>query len=105
MTICIVGPGAIGLLYYFHLAKKVKDITILDKDRDRARRLTQKGLTVLKENRSFKVPLRVTSQTQDLKEIDLFIGTRQPLRTKQIGQEGSLRPRKHGRNRGFVLKA
>ena len=54
MNICIVGPGAIGLLYYFHLAKKVKDMTILDKDKNRAKRLSQKGLTMLKEGK--KVP-------------------------------------------------
>jgi 2-dehydropantoate 2-reductase len=73
MNICIVGPGAIGLLFYFNLYKKVKSLTLLDKDKKRASILKNKGLTVLKESKTCKAALNITSQPQDLKDIDLFI--------------------------------
>ncbi|MFC1514504.1 ketopantoate reductase family protein [Candidatus Omnitrophota bacterium] len=73
MKICIVGPGAIGLLLYFHLCKKVKDLIILDKDAKRAASLKEKGISVLKESRTFTTAVNITAEPADLKDIDLFI--------------------------------
>ncbi len=47
MKIVIVGPGAIGLLLYSLLTLKSKEeIVLLDKDEERARRLTKNGIKV-----------------------------------------------------------
>ncbi|MBN2120846.1 MAG: 2-dehydropantoate 2-reductase [Candidatus Omnitrophica bacterium] len=73
MTICIVGPGAIGSLFYFFLSKKIKDLQLLDKDKERASCLKAKGLTILKENKSYKIPLNITAQASEITKVDLFI--------------------------------
>jgi len=73
MNITIVGPGAIGSLFYYLLSKKVKALTLLDKDPKRAASLRKKGLTVLKDSKTFRIPLNITSDPAKLKDTGLFI--------------------------------
>ena len=90
MNIVIVGPGAIGLLFYFLISKKVKTITLLDKNQERAVLLKEKGLTVLKDSKTYKIPLNITSNPGDLKEIDLFIICVKSYDTPQVAK--SIKP-------------
>ena len=72
-NIVIVGPGAIGSVFYFHLSKKIKNLYFLDKDKKRSARLKEKGLTLLKESRTIKIPVNITAEPADLGEVELFI--------------------------------
>jgi 2-dehydropantoate 2-reductase len=46
MTIVIVGPGAMGCLLAAFLAKSKETIWLLDKDKDRAAQINQKGIRI-----------------------------------------------------------
>ena len=73
MNIGIIGPGAIGLLFYFFLSRKVKDLILLDKDKRRALLLRNKGLTVVKNSKSYKINVNITAQPQELEDRELFL--------------------------------
>ena len=90
MNIVIVGPGAIGCLFYFLLSRKIKTITLLDKSKERAALLKEKGLTVLKDSKTYKIPLNITSNPEDLKDVDLFIICVKSYDTPQVAK--SIKP-------------
>jgi len=86
MNISIVGPGAIGCLFYSLLSRKIKSLTLLDKDKKRASFLREKGLTILKDSKSCKISANITSNPVDLKEVDLFIVCVKSYDTPQVAK-------------------
>ena len=46
MKIVVVGPGALGCLFAAFLTKSRHDIWLLDKNRERADAINQKGISV-----------------------------------------------------------
>lgn len=73
MNIVIVGAGAIGSLFYYHLIKKVKNLSFFDADEKRASILKKNGLTVEKDSKTYKISVNVISCKDALKDTDLFL--------------------------------
>lgn len=73
MRITIIGPGALGLLFYSFLSSITENIILLDKDTKRASLLKHKGLTVDRagEQKTFK--LNITANPKQIKKPDLII--------------------------------
>lgn len=74
MKIVIVGPGAIGSLFAALLAKSKSghEVWILDKDPQRAKRLTASGIKV-EGTSDFRAKIKTTSRAQDAGRADLII--------------------------------
>ncbi len=73
MKIVIVGPGAIGLLLYALLGRTKEDIWLLDKDRERARRLAKNGVRIEGACVLNVGDVRITSDAASLKDADLWL--------------------------------
>jgi len=73
MKIVIVGPGAIGSFFYWHLYKKTKNLVVLDKNQKRAALLQKKQLTLLSGAKKETIPFAVTQDTAVLTDADLII--------------------------------
>ncbi|MFH0732706.1 MAG: 2-dehydropantoate 2-reductase [Candidatus Omnitrophota bacterium] len=74
MKIVIVGPGAIGCLFAALLsrAKSVKEVWILDKNEQRAKRLNANGIKV-EGISNFTAKIKVTADAQEIANADLVI--------------------------------
>ncbi len=74
MKIVIVGPGAIGSLFAALLSKSKAghEVWILDKDPQRAKRLSSSGIKV-EGVFDFKVKVKASSRPQDIGKADLII--------------------------------
>jgi 2-dehydropantoate 2-reductase len=73
MRIVIVGPGAIGLLLYALLQRTKEDVWLLDKDRERARRLAREGFRLSGCVDMRIEETRITADPTTLKDADLWL--------------------------------
>ncbi|MCM8782772.1 MAG: 2-dehydropantoate 2-reductase [Candidatus Omnitrophica bacterium] len=83
MKIVIVGPGAMGCLFAAFLSKVETELWILDKDKERAERINQRGITVEGISGNWQVKVKVTIQPQEIKDPDLVILTVKSYDTHQ----------------------
>lgn len=80
MRIIIVGPGAMGCLLAAFLAKSksnsrqtADDIWILDKDKERARMLKEKGISIEGVSGTWQAKIKATSEVKEIEKADLII--------------------------------
>lgn len=73
MKIVIVGPGAMGSLVAGFLSKLKEEIWLLDKNKERAGKITQSGISVEGISGNWQAQVRVTADTQDIGQVDLII--------------------------------
>jgi 2-dehydropantoate 2-reductase len=73
MKIVIAGPGAMGSLFAAYLGKSKEEIWLLDKDKSRAERLNQKGISVSGVSGTWQAKVRVTSNPKEIGRCDFFI--------------------------------
>jgi len=73
LKIVIVGPGAIGLLLYALLQRTKEDIWLLDKDRERAKRLKKDGARIEGLVALSLSDVRITSDPSELKDAGLWL--------------------------------
>lgn len=82
--IVIVGPGAIGLLFYGLLSRSKEDIWLLDHDSERAQRLKKKGLKI-EGLSSGKFPdLQIVSSPEELRDAKFWITCVKSYDTKTV---------------------
>ncbi|MCP4341125.1 MAG: 2-dehydropantoate 2-reductase [Desulfobulbaceae bacterium] len=76
MHFLLVGPGALGCLLSSVVSKGLSDsdkLTILDYNSDRAKQLSQKGISYFLEDQQFSVPITAVSDPQLLDPVDVVL--------------------------------
>lgn len=73
MRIVVVGPGAIGCLFAACLSKVNPDTWILDKDKQRARKINEQGITVEGISGNWKTKIKATAAVEEINTADLII--------------------------------
>ncbi|MBU1090679.1 MAG: 2-dehydropantoate 2-reductase [Candidatus Omnitrophica bacterium] len=73
MKIVIVGPGALGCLLAAYLSKSKEEIWILDKSKERSKKLNQQGIKVEGISGNWKAGVKVTDSVKEIGEVDLVI--------------------------------
>ncbi|MDD5166523.1 MAG: 2-dehydropantoate 2-reductase, partial [Candidatus Omnitrophica bacterium] len=73
MKIVIVGPGAMGCLLASFLFKSKEELWLLDKDTDRATKISEGGIFIEGISGEWQVKGNVTSDTKKVGEADLVI--------------------------------
>jgi len=73
MKIVIVGPGAIGLLLAAFLSKSKEDIWLLDKNKERAEKLAQEGISVEGISGKWNAKIKATSDPKEIGTAELVI--------------------------------
>jgi 2-dehydropantoate 2-reductase len=73
MKIGIVGPGAMGCLFAAYLSKAGADICLIDKDKDRAAKISQQGIIVEGVSGNWQANVRATTDIQQIGFLDLVI--------------------------------
>ncbi len=91
MKIVIVGPGAIGLLLASILSKTKEEIWLLDKDKERASRISKNGISVTGIGGDWKANVKITANTTDIGQADLVVICVKSYHTKDaVNQAKSL---------------
>lgn len=76
MKIVIVGPGAMGLLFaglFLRQKKKELEVILLDKDKERAGRISREGISVEGIAGNWHVPVRAVSDAKEIDKADLVM--------------------------------
>mgnify|MGYP001350131744 CR=1 FL=1 len=84
MKIVIVGPGAIGCLFAAFLTRaKREEVWLLDKNKERAARINQNGVSLEGVSGIWTARVRVSSETKEIGEADLVLVCVKSYDTKQ----------------------
>ncbi|MDP3041797.1 MAG: 2-dehydropantoate 2-reductase [Candidatus Omnitrophota bacterium] len=73
MKIVVVGPGAIGCLFAAYLAKSKEEIWLLDKNKERAAKINECGISLEGASGSWQVKVKATANPADIGKTDLII--------------------------------
>jgi 2-dehydropantoate 2-reductase len=73
MKIVIVGPGAMGCLFAAFLSKSKEEIWLLDKNKERAGKLEQNGISLEGISGKWNAKVKSTAQPQEIETADLVI--------------------------------
>jgi 2-dehydropantoate 2-reductase len=73
MKIVIVGPGAIGCLFAAYLAKSKEEVWLLDKNKERAAKINESGISLEGESGSWQIKVKTSSCPQDIGKADLIL--------------------------------
>lgn len=84
MKVTVVGPGAIGCLFYSLLSRSKEDIWLLDKDEARAGRLKRNGLKVEGEASIKTSSPQITASARELADTDFWIICVKSYDTKNV---------------------
>jgi 2-dehydropantoate 2-reductase len=83
MKIIIVGPGAMGSLFAAFLSKSKEEVWLLDKNKERAARINQRGISVEGISGNWQAQVRVTGKTEEIGSADLIIISVKSYDTKE----------------------
>ena len=83
MKIAIVGPGAMGGLLAAYLAKTKEEIYFLDKDKTRADKRNQQGISLEGVSGNLQIKVKSTSNPQEIGTTDLVIICVKACNTKE----------------------
>ncbi|MFH1889108.1 MAG: 2-dehydropantoate 2-reductase [Candidatus Omnitrophota bacterium] len=73
MKIVIVGPGAMGSLFAAFLSKSKEEIWLLDKNKERASRIQQNGISVEGVSGNWQAAVKATADAKEIGEANLVI--------------------------------
>lgn len=73
MKIVVVGPGAIGCLFAAYLAKSKEEIWLLDKNKERAAKINECGISLEGASGSWQAKVKATANSADIGKADLII--------------------------------
>jgi 2-dehydropantoate 2-reductase len=73
VKIVIVGPGAMGCLFAAFLSKAKEEIWLLDKDKERAQRLSQSGISIEGISGNWQSLVKITADPEEIGQADLII--------------------------------
>ncbi|MFH1458120.1 MAG: 2-dehydropantoate 2-reductase [Candidatus Omnitrophota bacterium] len=83
MKIVVVGPGAMGCLFAAFLSKSKEEIWLLDKNKERAGRINQDGISLEGVSGNWHAQVKATSEAKEIGEADLVIICVKSYDTKQ----------------------
>jgi len=83
MKIVIVGPGAMGCLYAAFLSRSKEEIWLLDKNKERAERIAQEGISVEGVSGNWRAQVNATVDAQKIGSADLIIISVKSYDTKE----------------------
>jgi 2-dehydropantoate 2-reductase len=83
MRIVIVGPGAMGCLFAGFLVKAKEEVWLLDKNKERAAKLQQEGITIEGVSGNWQAQVKASAEARDIPEADLVIICVKSYDTKQ----------------------
>lgn len=83
MRIVIVGPGAIGSLIAAYLSKSKHEIWLLDKDRERAKKISEVGISITGVSGKWQAKPRITANPEEINNADIIILCVKSYSTKQ----------------------
>jgi 2-dehydropantoate 2-reductase len=97
MEIVVVGPGAIGCLFAAYLAREGSTVWLLDHRPDRAKFLSERGITVESERGDFHARMKVTAKPAETKSAELLILCVKANSTADAAArlEGAISPQSH----------
>jgi 2-dehydropantoate 2-reductase len=83
MRIVVVGPGAIGCLIAAFLSKSKEEIWLLDKYKERAETIDQKGIAIEGISGNWQAQVKATAEVKDIGQADLIIICVKSYNTKE----------------------
>lgn len=83
MKIVIVGPGAMGSLLAVLLSKSKEEIWLLDKNKERAERLSRQGIAVSGVSGDWHIKTKVSAEHEEVGKADLVIMAVKSYDTKE----------------------
>ena len=83
MRIVVVGPGAIGCLIAAFLSKGKEEIWLLDKYKERAETINQKGIAIEGISGNWQAQVKATAEVKDIGQVDLIIICVKSYNTKE----------------------
>ena len=101
MKIVIVGPGAMGSLFAAFLSKSKEEVWLLDKNKERAAQIQEKGISLEGVSGNWHAKVKATSEAKEIGEAELIIVCVKSYDTK--GATSRLKPLVL--RRGFVTIA
>ena len=84
MKIVVAGPGSIGSLFASYLSKSKEEIWLLDKDKARAEKLNQKGISIEGVSGTWQAKVRVSANPEEIGESDLLLVCVKSYDTKEL---------------------
>jgi 2-dehydropantoate 2-reductase len=87
MKIVIVGPGAIGSLFGAYLSKSKEEVWLLDKNKERAAKINQGGISLEGESGAWQIKVKATASASDIGPADLIILCVKSFSTKQAVEQ------------------
>jgi len=87
MKIVIVGPGAMGCLFAAFLSKSKEEVWLLDKNKENAARINEKGITLQGLSGSWQAKPKTTANVQDIGKADLILICVKSFDTKQAVEQ------------------
>ena len=73
MKIVIAGPGAIGSLFASYHTKSKEEVWLLDKDKARAERLRQSGISIEGVSGTWQAKVKVSAEPEEIGKADLLL--------------------------------
>ena len=87
MKIVIVGPGAMGCLFAAYLSKSKEEIWLLDKNKERAFRINENGISLEGVSGVWQAKVKVTADPKDIGTSDLILICVKSFNTKQAVEQ------------------
>jgi 2-dehydropantoate 2-reductase len=73
MKIVVVGAGAMGSLFAAFLSKSKEEIWLLDRNKDKAAKISQQGIIVEDNSGSWQAKVKIASDAKEIGRADLII--------------------------------
>lgn len=83
MKLVIIGPGAMGCLFAAFLTKAKEEIWLLDKNKERASQINQRGIIIEGISGSWQAEVRATAEAREIGKADLLIISVKSYDTKE----------------------
>ena len=83
MKIVIVGPGAMGCLFAAFLSKSKEEIWLLDKNKERAKKINQGGISIEGISGNWQAQAKATAEAGEIGSADLIIISVKSYDTKE----------------------
>lgn len=87
MKIVVVGPGAMGCLYAAFLSKSKEELWLLDKNKEKAAKINESGISVEEAQGSWQAKVKTTANIADIGQADLIIICVKSFHTKQAVEQ------------------
>jgi 2-dehydropantoate 2-reductase len=87
MKIVIVGPGAIGCLFAAYLAKSKEEVWLLDKNKQRAAKINENGISLEGASGSWQSKPKTTADPKEIGQADLILICVKSFHTKTATEQ------------------